>query len=425
MDSNYINAVDDVVAVGINGTLNFCDLINKVSGVHPIELISSLNRLHHNGAIDEYTHRKLINSASYCPPAENQEYSRTLPIPHQIDYDWRFSENGKRYFMRFISNKLLIKSTSTRIAFIGSPTLFRYYCDNFIGNIEIYLIDFNAERHIASSTLPSNAHVVNCNLNYDLDIELEVDKIQAEIIIIDPPWYPEYYKKFFEISNIVGCSQCTVIGVFPPLLTRESILAERNEIDLYVKELGFDRLQYKPLCIEYYTPPFERNVLHINNIFNYSMCWRKGDFFFTQRNNRVINNINSSNIIVRNGGWVEKSIGIVRFKLRQSVISENGNFSIRLDSLYKNDIYPSVSRRFTGHEKINVWTSGNRVFYCSNIPALFMILERLYEDNIIQLLEQEYGEIIPDSEKMQIKNVQESIRLVVEMELKEYGEWFD
>jgi hypothetical protein len=421
MYNDYINAIDNVVAVGINGLSNFYDLTNKVCAVNPVELVCSLERLHQNGAIDEHTYQKLINSASACPPVEEQNHLKTLPIPHQVDYDWRFSEIGKKYFMEFIRDNFLEKSKITRIAFIGSPTLFRYYCNNDIENLEIYLIDFNAEKHISKFILPSNAHVVNCNINYDWNSDLELDKIQAEIIIIDPPWYPEYYKKFFELSDVIGCSQCTVIGAFPPLLTRESISAERYEIDLYVKGLGFDRLQYEPLCIEYYSPPFEKNVFHTNNIFNFSVFWRRGDFFFTHRNNRAINN--NEKIIIRNGAWVERDIGIVRFKLRQSIITEDKNFNIELESLYKNNIYPSVSRRFKGHDKINVWTSGNRVFYCSNIPSLFIILEHLSEDNILQLIEQEYGEIIPDIEKIQIKKVQESIRLLVEMELKEYGDW--
>ena len=423
MDSDFLSLVDSTISNAIKETYNFYDLIIKCAGIHPIELISSLDRMHHNGSLDNQTYRQIIHSISDLPKHQNNVgYKKILPIPHQVDYDWRFSENGMHFFIERINNQINNKSVK-RIAFIGSPSLFRYYCEDSRKNTEYFLIDFNANKHIKKETLPTNAHIVDCNLNYDLNIELKVDQIYADIIVMDPPWYPEYYKKFFEICDIVGASKCLVLGVFPPMLTRESVSIERSNMDLFVKGLGFDKLQYEPLCIEYYTPPFEQNVFRVNKIVNYPMCWRKGDFFITRRVNKMSNNLNNSGIVIRNGSWTEKNIGNVRFKLHQSTYSEDIGFSVRFDSLYENDIYPSVSRRFKGHEKINVWTSGNRVFYCSNIPILFMIFEHLYDNDIVLSFEDEYGEIIPDLQREQIKNVQNSFRFIVDLELKEYGVW--
>lgn len=425
MDSDYLSLVDNIVNNATKETSNFYDLIIKCAGIHPIEIVSSLNRMHRNNSLNNRTYQRIVQSTSDLPQRQKDDwFKKTLPVPHQVDYDWRFSEKGNQLFVERI-NKLIIEIKSIkRIAFVGSPSLFRYYSENNRKDLEFFLIDFNASKHIKKETLPRNAHVINCNLNYDLDTELNVDQICADIIVMDPPWYTEYYKKFFDICDIVGSTECFVFGVFPPLLTRESISTERSDIDLYINRLGFDNLQYEPLCVEYYTPPFEQNVFRVNRIFNYPMCWRKGDLFTTRRIKKTTNcPSNITGIVIRNGGWTEKSIGNVRFKLRQSTVTEDLGFYVRLDSLYENDIYPSVSRRFKGHEKINVWTSGNRVYYCSNIPIFFMILEHIYDNDIVLSFEDEYGEIIPDFQREQLRNVQNIIRYIINLELEEYGAW--
>ncbi len=423
MEDDYIDLIDATVKNGIEDTVDFYSIVTKCAGIHPLEIVHSLNRIHKNGILDEHTYQQIVNSILLPKQCQNNDrYQKILPVPHQVDFDWRFSDNGIEIFVGHI-DKLINSRSYTRIAFIGSPSLFRHYCKSNCKDVELFLIDFNANKHISKEILPVNAHVVNCNLNYDLDTELKVDQIHADLVVMDPPWYPEYYKKFFDISDIIGDDKCLVYGVFPPMLTRESIIAEREDINIYISKLGFKELQFESLCVEYYTPPFEQNVFKSNGINNYPICWRRGDFFITHRSEKKSINNSATGIIIRNGGWTEKSIGNVRFKLRQSTFSEDEEFNIRLDSLYENDIYPSVSRRFKGHERINVWTSGNRVYYCTNIPVLFMILEHLYDSDIVMSFENEYDEIIPDFQRVQIRKIQNSIHAIVDLELKEYGEW--
>lgn len=422
MIRRYLDDIDNIVVNTIKDTSDFYDLISNCAGIHPIEIINSIDRIYKDGNLDDLTYKSITSSISQAKQCLLNKPKNNLPIPHQLDYDWRFSESGIDTFVIRI-NELINSKSFKRIAFIGSPSLFRYYCEAGTKNIDIFLIDFNANKHIKKEFLPSNAYVVNCNLNYDLDMELKVDQINADIVVMDPPWYPEYYKKFFDITDIIGSVKCLVYGVFPPLLTRESILSERNEINSYIKNYGFNNIEYDPLCIEYCTPPFEQNVLKANGIYNFPTCWRKGDFFSTYRNSKTTNCYGSTGIVIRNGGWTEVNIRNVRFKLRQSAICEDEEFNIRVDSLYNNDIYPSVSRRYKGHEKINVWTSGNRVYYCSNIPTLFMIFEHLYDIDIASSFEEDYGVILSDLQRCQIEKVQENICLIIDLELEEYGEW--
>lgn len=425
MDNSYMSEIDKIIQDAIKDTLDFRTIIGKSTGIHPIEVLNSIKRLYDQEVIDHDSYQALIKSAAKYSCPEFGEYLQILPVPHQMDFDWRFSNKGVEHFAGFIDNEIIKKGHKIRIAFIGSPSLFRYYCVNNNGHVELYLIDFNANNHMGNFKIPKCAHILECNLHYNIDTAYEVESIQADLIVMDPPWYPEYYKKFFEIADIVGASQCTVIGVSPPILTRDTITQERAMIDLFVRKLGFNNLEYVPACIEYYTPPFEKNVFWINGINNYPACWRKGDFFLTKRGG--VKNCHHSEVtcLATGGSWTEKRIGIVRIKIRQDIQDEDIGFGIRLNHIYKSDIYPSVSRRFKGYDKINVWTSGNRVFYCTNIPVLFMIIERLNEKNIVDTLEQEYGEKISVSQKDQIEEVRVKLLQIIEMEQMEYGLWIE
>lgn len=421
MNTTYNRAVDSIIIEAIKFTEDFYEIVLMAKGMHPIEIVHSLNRLHKDGLIDNAMFNLVTQSISSLPRTQEDGYEKILPVPHQMDYDWRFSNNGKQFFIDYINHEIKEKQIK-RIAFIGSPSLFRHYCEHGRREIEYYLIDFNANKHIQNIVLSANSHVINCNLNYDLDMELSIDQLNVDLIITDPPWYLEYYMQFFQICSVIGNDRSTVIGVFPSLFTRESVFDERNSINSYVNKLGFRNLSYKPLCIEYYTPPFEQNVLKVNGIVNYPICWRKGDFFSTTRSYKSDAQCNND-VVIRNGFWTEKTIQNVRFKIRQSTFTEDVDYAIRLERLYPNDIYPSVSRRYKGHDKINVWTSGNRVLYCSNVSILFVIFENIYVDDIIRYIENEYGEVLPDSQRLQIQEAQYYLRNIIDMELNEYGLW--
>lgn len=423
MNNFYIPSIDTIVQNTCKYTLNFKEIIENANGIHPIDIINSVQRLYEQELISADVYTQILKSAKEIPPLENENYLKTLPVPHQVDFDWRFSNNGIKYFVDFINSKVENSSKKTRIAFIGSPSLFRFFCTNVTNCDAVYLIDFNAKKHIGNFNIPAYAHVLDCNLHYNIDPKYEIENTLADIVVMDPPWYPEYYEKFFEIADVISGNQCIVIGVAPPILTRQTINQERADINAYIEALGFHNLQYTENCIEYYTPPFERNVLKSYGINNYSNCWRKGDFFFTERIEKKKIEQTNTMLLSSGGGWTEKDIGLVRFKIRNTEKRGDEDFEIKLISLYKTDIYPSVSRRFKGSNNINIWTSGNRVFHCTNVPVLFMILDYFYETDIVNIIEKEYNVKIALLHKNEIEQVIKKLKQIVELENKEYGVW--
>lgn len=422
MQDVYYHAIDKNLKELITKTKDFYTILQEIKGVHPIEIRRSLDRLYKDCSINKSEYDDIILSSKTKVSRDEDINEYLLPLPHQIDYDWRFSSNGIAVFFNRI-NKIIESENIKKVVFIGSPSLFRFYTKHNNQGIKFYLIDFNANKHLRSESLEQNFNIINCNVNYDMPDNVDYKMIKANLVIMDPPWYVEYYKKFFDICSDICDSICLVCGVFPPVLTRDTILAERNEISNYISEYGFDKLSFEQHIIEYSTPPFEINVLRINNILNYPLNWRVGDFFYTRRINLMQNLIEKSFVSVRDTSWFEVSVGKIRIKCKQESIKLDDLFNISLRSIYPDNIYPSVSRRYIGSQDINVWTSGNRVFCCTNIPLLTEIIQEINNPNIVLFLEREYNISLTEIQKKAIIEVQGMIKNVIEIEEGETRKW--
>ena len=118
--------------------------------------------------------------------------------------------------------------------------------------------------------------------------------------------------------------------------------------------------------------------------------------------------------------WDEISIGPVRIKIRHEK-GQIDTYDIKLHSIYPSDIYPSVKRSSRGKGvDINVWTSGNRVFRCSNPALLYFALLHRNEDLLSALADQGF----PAPEQEELINIQkavERIKRIARLEYLEYG----
>ena len=113
-----------------------------------------------------------------------------LPVPHILDYDWRFSRQGLEYMANAV--KKIIKKKNAVIVFLGAPTLFRYCYNKSFLHAKLVLVDINADKHSIGID-PNRALCINCNLNGSCT---ELLSIHADIVVMDPPWYLNYYQLF-------------------------------------------------------------------------------------------------------------------------------------------------------------------------------------------------------------------------------------
>ena len=76
--------------------------------------------------------------------------------------------------------------------------------------------------------LSENVIVVDSDVS-----KLKDYSVQADIIIMDPPWYLECYKLFMNIAYLISNPNAIVLSVMPPITTRPTVKDE------YEKELCF------------------------------------------------------------------------------------------------------------------------------------------------------------------------------------------
>jgi len=421
MANDYCEKIDEMVMEFVKNSTDFFMLVRNLKSVHPIEIQNSIYRLFENGLLSQSQFIQIESSAK-TQTLEEDDSLKTLPVPHLVDFDWRFSREGIKWLVKKINTYI---ETAGVIVFIGSPLLYKHYCKNLTTNTEIYLIDFNADKHIKNETFGVNCHIINCNIKYEFKGNIKLEEIRADIVVMDPPWYLEYYQRFFDICNTICKVDGRILGVFPPEMTRNSISDEKQQLSDYVRLLGFEDLVFEKHCIGYSTPPFEKNVLRVKNINNYPNNWRIGDFFITTRKFHCPINLSNSSVCFssENTIWSETNLGKIRIKFKQKPIDRDSIFDIKINSLYDGDIYPSVSRRFEGHKEINIWTCGNRVYNCSNIPLMHIILQQIECQDIGRSLELDYSVNLTDWQKKGINLAQNILYEMKLAEEKEYGDW--
>ncbi len=320
--------------------------------------------------------------------------------------------------------------------------------------------------------LSENVIVVDSDVS-----KLKDYSVQADIIIMDPPWYLECYKLFMNIAYLISNPNAIVLSVMPPITTRPTVKDEYEKLEEYLKKLvqhcannseystcylhqscvvvsqqchriasflrlvlsqisgtvfhcylgnavlGIYIIEYKSNVIEYQMPPFERNTLRINGIVNIPDNWRTGDLLIAIKKLQIADQRLLIHQINNDRMWWEFDCGTVRIKYCIPDELKITSGFIELRSVYEGDIYPSVSRRFKGNIEINVWTSGNRVYICNNLPLLHFIFQNWNDKDAIEVRLVEECELkLKMEERESIKEYMNKLIDIIVNEEREYGD---
>lgn len=263
---------------------------------------------------------------------------------------------------------------------------------------------------------PNRALCINCNLNGSCT---ELLSIHADIVVMDPPWYLNYYQLFFDRAAIMSALDTQIMCIMPPKFTRAKTESETYSLlEMIKKDYGFVKKHYFTGVVTYHTPPYEQNVLKTNGIYCNPENWRIGDLLIVEKVYNVITTC-THDVSIIEPEWDEACVNNIRIKYR-TCESKIDNYNIELERIFNDDIYPSVKRSFGGKKTINVWTSGNRVFWCNNMAVLKMILRNIDRDIFEVIVENGYR--IPNKEELeQLEKIQGKLLDVIRLEAEEYG----
>lgn len=369
-NQNFEALVDRWVCGAINnGVTNFNSLLISLPGVYPSVAIFSLKRLiaqgkvperfFFNGIQERSKNGHLINRVK----AENNNFD--LPVPHPLDYDWRFSNSASSYLL---SNCLEITKPGETVVLLGTPSIFKKAKEISFPRKTI-LLDNNSA---VTNHFPKNiadADIRLCDITRD-----DIPDIEASAVIVDPPWYEKHLLGFMWAAAKICRIEGHILISLPPAGTRLGIESDLERFFERSSKLGLILVNQQKGIIPYISPPFEINALKAENFHNVNREWRRGDLavFVKKEDNLVERPAIAPDSEEK---WTEEIVRGVRIRLKP--YSDLEFKDPKLLTVVKNNILPSVSRREPQRALIDVWTSGNRVFACEGRFVLQAILQEL------------------------------------------------
>lgn len=339
-----------------DGAISFAALLHHLPGVYPTEVLASLDRLRARALIDPVTATNICRLA-VDNGAALVEGRSLLPLPHPLDYEWRFTPDAAR---ALLDRAAALTHPGDDLLLFGTPGLAADALTLPIGR----RIAFLAE----SNSVTDRIFALNRAIGEPLAIAFcsgGLPRESADGVLVDPPWYLDFVRPMLAAAAHACRPGGVVLISLPPDGARPSAKADREATIAFARRLGLALVEHAPLTIRYETPFFERNALRAAGI-----CpppqWRRGDLIVFRKARASLRPPVSSS---RRRDWTEVSIGRMRLFIRDA--GEGRSDETHLVALVDGDILPTVSRRDERRGAANVWTSGNRIFHTDN-PQLVL-----------------------------------------------------
>lgn len=355
--------VDRMVAEAVRLPIdNFSSLVEYLPGIYPEEVRHSLLRLAQADSGVDHVAPLMALSANASNEILTQSvwYADLLP-PHPLDFEWRFSRTAIDALVEVCNASTPVGGS---VALVATPTIAATADAAFGGRrVSYFGVDTEALRAFG---LPDWLNgLFNVNL-----LKRQYRTERYATIIMDPPWYDEYVRRFVWFGAQVICPGGTLLIAMPPDGTRPGILTENNRMLSWYHDLGFELEAVDLARLPYETPLFERNALRALGIVNFHPTWRKANLWHL-RKVRQPSAAWPGDLV--SSTWSEYRFGSVRIRVDRG--APNQGDDPRLRSLVENDVLPAVSRRDTRRDEARVWTTGNRIFGCDAPRLLAGILD--------------------------------------------------
>ncbi len=363
---SFTNLVDnwvlDAIAIGITA---FDQVVTSLPGVYPSLVLNSLQRLASIGLVSSEI---LTKAERYVGQRQqqlvNSHHRMKLPIPHPLDYDWRFSDSAVEHLL---DECLLLTHSGDTVALLGAPSVLRLAIERKYPR-QMILLDSNPLIANCLGEAAASARVVRCDIGKD-----RLPDATSSVVVVDPPWYEESMQSFlWAAGHLCAIGGCILVSI-PPVGTRPGIDEEWANFLSWAQKIGLTLIRVESAVLPYISPPFERNALRTEGLHTAPTQWRRGNLAVFSHTHHTA----TERPIVPpcEGKWVEEVLLGVRVRIRHS--DEQGFEDPSLLSVVLGDVLPSVSRRDGRRGLADIWTSGNRIFDCRGRNVLRQILHAL------------------------------------------------
>lgn len=355
-----------VAVLRAKGVDRLPEMVSQLPGVYPTEVRDALGRLEMSWRSRESPAGGIRVRREASRGFTAGSHGLRLPLPHPLDYDWRFAPAATRHLLERMTE---VVPAGARVCLLGAPTVFAEGLTHRVDR-ELFLVD------ATRATVSRLARVAQPGRLFLRDLLREDPPLlSAPLVIADPPWYEEHMLAFLWAARQVVCKDGLILMSVPPAGTRPGVETDLATVLSWAGELGCELKGVEGGLLPYLSPPFERNALAAEGLEGLPLTWRRGDLMTL----RCVAAGGAPRPVFREPAtqWVEVAYADVRLRIRKTGTTGFGD--PRLRSLIDGDVLPSVSRRDPRRASVDVWTSGNRVYGCQ-APQLLAVIAKALAD---------------------------------------------
>lgn len=335
---------------------SFSDLMLRLPAIYPTEVVAALDRLVTAGRLPPCLGEQFQRQARHRVPRVSEARS-LLPVPHPLDYEWRFTPDTARALLHRATN---LTTRGGDILLFGTPGVAAESLTMPTSRRLAFLAEDNAvTRRVMNLNQATGAPLSIGFCSAGLPQE------SADAVLLDPPWYMDFIRPMLAAAAAACRSGGVVLLSVPPAATRPSAVSDRAATINLALRLGLELVSDEPLSLSYETPFFETNALTAASL-HPPARWRRGDLLIFRKARPASRPAPATS---RHRVWVEVPVGRMRLFIK-GVAGDTGSAQ-GLIPIVSGDVLASVSRRDPRRRAATVWTSGNRIFRTDN-PRLVL-----------------------------------------------------
>lgn len=241
--------------------INYSELLDSLFGVFPIDLFNHISQKQKERIVYD------VND-SFVSEWDNIKKDFKLPPEHLANYEWRFSKESAKKILSLINLR-------SSVCCLGTPSVFlEAIIEKKTNNITLMDINKPLISMIRKKISDSNGiNIYEYNVLNRFDSQLEE---KFDTVIINPPWYLDYYKAFIYRSFQLLKKTGRIIMPIFPMLSRQNAIADLIEINDFIKSMGFNSIKSHGYTI-FEMPEFEKEIFKNNNVLIPPLNWRKAE----------------------------------------------------------------------------------------------------------------------------------------------------
>jgi hypothetical protein len=343
--------IECLVRAVLSDTPCFHTLIAGLPAVYPTTALAAAERLAERGQISAAMLAALRHSAR--EGLADTPTRSILPLPHPLDFEWRFTADSSRVLLDLASD---LAPAGGPILLFGTPGIALEALSLPTEHPLMFLGEDNAvTRRLAAVNAAGGAplQIFRCAEG--------LPSIRAAAVILDPPWYMDFVRPMMAAAAASIQTGGFLLASLPPEGVRAGATEDRRRVLRLASRLGLELIAEPSLAVRYDTPFFEANALAAAGL-RVIHPWRCGDLVIFRKRTELPRSVSTASI--RKARWSEVEIGRMRLFVRRDLPTGTGHHG--LIPLVKGDVLPSVSRRDPRRRLASIWTTGNRLFASDN-----------------------------------------------------------